>query len=62
PQVSVSLTVDCLHAAKTKELFANLDCYVTSVFFLPVRLNDQLFINLKTKKDWKVGKLEDASF
>ncbi|KIJ24979.1 hypothetical protein M422DRAFT_216980 [Sphaerobolus stellatus SS14] len=55
PGVTVDVVcVDCLDAARTKELFATLDCPVAGVFFLPVRLNDQLFVNLKTEEDWKM--------
>jgi hypothetical protein len=46
--------VDCLDAPGTMKLFANLTHPVSGVFYIPVRLNDQLFTNLKTKEDWKM--------
>jgi hypothetical protein len=56
PGVTIDLvSVDCLDAAKTKELFANLQHPVAGVFFVPVRLNDQLFTKLKTEEDWNPG-------
>ncbi|KAF8837242.1 polyketide synthase [Paxillus ammoniavirescens] len=55
PGVTIDIAaVDCLDAARTKDLFSNLDRPVAGVFFLPVRLNDQLFVNLKTEEDWKI--------
>jgi fatty acid synthase len=56
PGVTISLAaVDCLDTVKTKELFANLEYPVAGVFYLAVRLNDQLFTNLTTEEDWKTG-------
>ncbi|CCM04590.1 uncharacterized protein FIBRA_06771 [Fibroporia radiculosa] len=58
PGVTVDLrAVDVLDAEKTKNLFMNLEHPVAGVFYLAVRLNDQIFSNLKTEKDWKTGKL-----
>ncbi|CCM04557.1 uncharacterized protein FIBRA_06738 [Fibroporia radiculosa] len=58
PGVTVDLrAVDVLDAEKTKDLFMNLEHPVAGVFYLAVRLNDQIFSNLKTEKDWKTGNL-----
>ncbi|KAH7886699.1 hypothetical protein F5I97DRAFT_2059038 [Phlebopus sp. FC_14] len=55
PGVTIDVAaVDCLDAQRTKDLFANLEHPVAGVFFLPARLNDQLFVNLKTEEDWKI--------
>jgi fatty acid synthase len=56
PGVTVDLAaVDCLDVSGTTKLFANLTHPVSGVFYIPVRLNDQLFTNLKTEEDWKMG-------
>ncbi|CCM00452.1 uncharacterized protein FIBRA_02484 [Fibroporia radiculosa] len=53
PGVTVDIfSVECLDVQKTKELFASIERPVAGVFFLPVRLNDQLFVNLKSDDDW----------
>ncbi|GJJ10578.1 putative PKSNRPS-like protein biosyntheticcluster [Clathrus columnatus] len=53
PDVIVDvISMDCLDVAGTKELFANMEHPIAGVFFLPARLNDQLFVNLKTEEDW----------
>ena len=63
PGVTVDIAaVDCLDAEGTKKLFANLEHPAAGVFFLPARLNDQMFINLKTEEDWKVGELQLVRF
>ncbi|GJJ08177.1 putative secondary metabolism biosyntheticenzyme [Clathrus columnatus] len=55
PDVTVDIVaMDCLDVARTKELFANMEHPVAGVFFLPTRLNDQSFVNLKTKEDWNM--------
>ncbi|ESK88629.1 polyketide synthase [Moniliophthora roreri MCA 2997] len=52
PGVTIDLVaVDCLDAAKTKTLFSNLP-NVAGVFYVAVRLNDSLFLNLTTQEDW----------
>ncbi|KIJ60886.1 polyketide synthase [Hydnomerulius pinastri MD-312] len=57
PGVTVDLrAVDVLDAEKTRDLFMNLEHPVAGVFYLAVRLNDQVFANLKTEEDWKIGK------
>ncbi|KAF9239507.1 hypothetical protein BU15DRAFT_74658 [Melanogaster broomeanus] len=48
--------VDVLDGEKTKELFSNLEHPVAGIFYVAVRLNDQIFANLKTEEDWKAGK------
>ncbi|KIK63451.1 polyketide synthase [Collybiopsis luxurians FD-317 M1] len=54
PDVTVDIAaVDCLDTAKTKRLFESLNHPVAGVFFLPVALHDQLFVNLKSEDDWK---------
>jgi hypothetical protein len=63
PGVTIDIAaVDCLDATRTKDLFSNLGRPVAGVFFLPVRLHDQLFVNLKTEEDWKIGKLQVTIF
>lgn len=57
PGVTIDLeAVDCLDADKTKALFANSPRRIAGVFYVAVRLNDQLFTNLTTEEDWKTGK------
>ncbi|KIJ60835.1 polyketide synthase [Hydnomerulius pinastri MD-312] len=57
PGVTVDLrAVDVLDAEMTRDLFMNLEHPVAGVFYLAVRLNDQVFANLKTEEDWKIGK------
>ncbi|KAF9239504.1 KR domain-containing protein, partial [Melanogaster broomeanus] len=48
--------VDVLDGEKTRELFSNLEHPVAGIFYVAVRLNDQVFSNLKTEEDWKSGK------
>lgn len=56
PGVTIDLeAIDCLDAAKTKALFANSPRRIAGVFYVAVRLNDQLFTNLTTEEDWKTG-------
>lgn len=50
--------VDCIDAAKTKELFSTLNHPVAGVFFLPVKLHDRLFAQLKSEDDWKPSKVK----
>nr|ART89046.1 polyene polyketide synthase 1 [Agaricomycetes sp.] len=45
--------VDCLDTEKTKALFSHSPRRVAGVFYVAVRLNDQLFTNLRTEEDWK---------
>ncbi|KAI3605818.1 polyketide synthase [Moniliophthora roreri] len=45
------VAVDCLDESKTKALFSNLP-NVAGVFYVAVRLNDALFLNLTTEEDW----------
>ncbi|OSX56632.1 hypothetical protein POSPLADRAFT_1159342, partial [Postia placenta MAD-698-R-SB12] len=53
PAVTVDVVaVDYLDSHKTKELFHCLPHPVAGVFFLPVKLNNQLFINLRMNEDW----------
>ncbi|KAL0572907.1 hypothetical protein V5O48_009054 [Marasmius crinis-equi] len=53
PGVTIDLVaVDCLDEAKTKTLFSNLP-NLAGVFYVAVRLNDSLFLNLDTEEDWK---------
>ncbi|KZT06920.1 polyketide synthase [Laetiporus sulphureus 93-53] len=47
------LAVDCLDVEKTKAVFANSSRRIAGVFYVAVRLNDQLFTNLTTEEDWK---------
>ncbi|KAK7047807.1 hypothetical protein VNI00_006135 [Paramarasmius palmivorus] len=55
PGVRIDLVaVDCLDAVKTKILFSNLP-NIAGVFYVAVRLNDSLFLNLTTKEDWTKG-------
>ncbi|EEC00013.1 hypothetical protein MPER_00150, partial [Moniliophthora perniciosa FA553] len=52
PGVTIDLiAVDCLDAVKTRKLFAALP-NVAGVFYVAVRLNDSLFLNLTTKEEW----------
>ncbi|KAI3601476.1 polyketide synthase [Moniliophthora roreri] len=52
PGVTIDLVaVDCLDAVKTRKLFAALP-NVAGVFYVAVRLNDSLFLNLNTKEEW----------
>ncbi|KAK1215285.1 hypothetical protein PQX77_022103 [Marasmius sp. AFHP31] len=46
------VAVDCLDEKKTKALFSGLP-NVAGVFYVAVRLNDSLFLNLNTEEDWK---------
>lgn len=56
PGVSIDiLAVDCLDVEKTKKVFADPSRRVAGVFYMPVRLNDQLFINLTGAEDWQNG-------
>ncbi|KAF9237177.1 polyketide synthase [Melanogaster broomeanus] len=48
--------VDVLDGDKTRELFSNLEHPVAGIFYVAVRLNDQVFANLQTEEDWKAGK------
>ncbi|KAF9239502.1 polyketide synthase [Melanogaster broomeanus] len=48
--------VDVLDGEKTRELFSGLEHPVAGIFYVAVRLNDQIFANLKTEEDWKPGK------
>ena len=58
PDVTVDIAaVDCLDTVETKRLFGSLDHPIAGVFFLPVVLHDQLFVNLKSEDDWKRSKL-----
>ncbi|KAF9242059.1 polyketide synthase [Melanogaster broomeanus] len=53
PGVTIDLlAVDVLDVGKTRDLFANLEHPVAGIFYLAVRLNDQVFSNLKTREDW----------
>ncbi|GJJ08186.1 Type I Iterative PKS [Clathrus columnatus] len=55
PDVTVDIVaMGYLDVARTKELFGNMEHPVAGVFFLPARLNDQPFVNLKTKEDWNM--------
>ena len=57
PGVTIDLTaVDCLDEQKTKTLFSGLP-NVAGVFYVAVRLNDALFLNLKSEEDWKKGRI-----
>ena len=51
------MAVDCLDVEQTKDVFANMSRRVAGVFYIPVRLNDQLFINLTAAEDWKNGQM-----
>ncbi|KAG7085922.1 Type I Iterative PKS [Marasmius oreades] len=46
------VAVDCLDEAKTKTLFSTLP-NIAGIFYVAVRLNDALFLNLTTEEDWK---------
>ncbi|KAF9261006.1 polyketide synthase [Marasmius fiardii PR-910] len=53
PGVTIDVVaVDCLDEAKTKTLFSNLP-NIAGIFYVAVRLNDSLFLNLSTEEDWK---------
>ncbi|KAF9237175.1 hypothetical protein BU15DRAFT_76182 [Melanogaster broomeanus] len=45
--------VDVLDGEKTRELFSNIEHPVAGIFYVAVRLNDQVFANMKTEEDWK---------
>lgn len=58
PGVSIDiLAIDCLDTEKTSALFTQTQRRIAGVFYVAVQLNDQLFVNLKSEKEWKAGNI-----
>ena len=59
PGVTIDIVaLDCLDVSGTKSLFAKTKPRIAGVFYLPLILDDQLFVNMTTEEHWKPGEAD----